>query len=252
MYQVIILDDNKLTADALSRLPLWEEHDCTVAAVRYNGVSGLQAIRDIRPDIILTDIKMPGQDGLEMIRSVQEIVPEAAVIFMSAYDNFTYVQQALRLGAMDYLLKPFTQDELSAAVSKVVATLPPQLSEEEAPIEQLIAPIIQYVWEHLEEHVTAESTAQALYMSISRLDKLIKLYNGTGFRELRISLRMKRAKELLRSIHYRIEEVAQKVGYKNYASFYRAFVREFNMTPMEYRYSLSKDAPNEEADHEGS
>jgi AraC-like DNA-binding protein len=115
-----------------------------------------------------------------------------------------------------------------------------------------IAPIIQYVWEHLEEHVTAESTAQALYMSISRLDKLIKLYNGTGFRELRISLRMKRAKELLRSIHYRIEEVAQKVGYKNYASFYRAFVREFNMTPMEYRYSLSKDAPNEEADHEGS
>lgn len=251
MYQVIILDDNKLTADALSRLPLWEELGCTVAAVCYNGVSGLQAIRENSPDIILTDIKMPGYDGLELIRQVKELVPEAAVIFMSAYDHFTYVQQALRLGALDYLLKPFTQDELAASVSKAVAALPSRLSEDEAPIEQLVAPIIQYVWEHLEEHVTAESTAQALYMSISRLDKLIKLYNGAGFRELRISLRMKRAKELLRSIHYRIEEVAQKVGYKNYASFYRAFVREFNMTPMEYRYSLTKDPTPEEMAHEG-
>lgn len=253
MYRVVIIDDNKLIADALAAFPIWLENGCQVAAVCYDSTNGKRAIETLLPDIIITDIRMPGLDGLDMIDMVRGIVPHMRVIFVSAYDNFEYAQRALRMGAQDYLLKPFSKEAIEQAVLGAVC----YLDEHEKPKEQkargespFLKPIIEYINERIERHVTAEEVARAFFMSTSRLDKLIQKEYGKGFQKLYISLHMNRAKELMLDVRNNIEDIAQKVGYKNYASFYRAFTREFSMSPTEYRDMMQRKQKTEHEDQE--
>lgn len=251
MYRVVIIDDNKLVADTLAAFSIWEENGCRVEAVCYDSTEGKDAIESIVPDIIVTDIRMPGLGGLDLIDRVRGVVPEARVIFVSAYDHFEYAQRALRMGAQDYLLKPFSKETIREAVAGAVCYLDEhgnaQKQEEEQP---LLQPIIDYINERIDRHVTAEEVARVFYMSTSRLDKLIQKSTGGGFQRLHISLRMKRAKELLKDVRNNIEDVAHKTGYKNYASFYRAFTREYTMSPTEYRDMSLRKQKTEHEDQE--
>lgn len=252
LYKVIIIDDNKLIADSLGASPIWPEYGCEVASVCYDSYAGKEAIEALTPDIIMTDIKMPGLTGLDVIELIRPKVPDARVIFISAYDNFQYAQQALRLGAQDYLLKPFSQETLIHAISNSVNVLDAMRKEKQAQRPEpsadrdipadapIVRPIIEYMMERIDQHLTAEEVARAFYMSTSRLDKLIQKYNGKGFQKLHIHLRMNKAKELLMDVRNNIEDIAQKTGYKNYASFYRAFTREFSMSPTEYREMMQR------------
>ena len=256
MYRVVIIDDNKLIADALAAFPIWKDNGCRVEAVCYDSTDGKASIESILPDIIITDIRMPGLSGLDLIDTLKSVVPKARVIFISAYDQFEYAQRALRMGAQDYLLKPFSKETISDAIARAVCYLDEHEKadakdggneEENSP---LLQPIIAYINERIDQHVTAEEVARTFYMSTSRLDKLIQKSTGGGFQRLHISLRMKRAKELMKDVRNNIEDVAQKTGYKNYASFYRAFTREYSMPPTEYRDMMQRKQNVEHEDQE--
>lgn len=253
MYRVVIIDDNKLIADSLANFPIWTENGCRVEQVCYDSTEGKSAIESLRPDIIITDIRMPGLSGLDLIDTVRSAVPKARVIFVSAYDSFEYAQRALRMGAQDYLLKPFSKETIAQAVAGAVCYLDEHARAQEQPEEEeapLLKPIIEYMMERIDRHITAEEVARVFYMSTSRLDKLIQKHTGGGFQRLHISLRMKRAKELLLDVRNNIEDIAQKIGYKNYASFYRAFTREFSMPPTEYRDMMQRKQKTEHEDQE--
>lgn len=252
MYRVVIIDDNKLIADALAAYPIWKENGCRVEAVCYDSTEGKQAIETILPHIIITDIRMPGLNGLDLIDMVRCVVPKARVIFVSAYDNFEYAQRALRMGAQDYLLKPFSKETISTAVAGAVCYLDEHAKNgvQEETGSPLLKPIVAYINERIDQHVTAEEVARTFYMSTSRLDKLIQKHTGGGFQRLHISLRMKHAKELMKDVRNNIEDVAQKTGYKNYASFYRAFTREYFMSPTEYRDMMQRKQMTKHEDQE--
>lgn len=240
MYKVIIIDDNRLTADSLGQLPIWETMGCQIAGIYYDGLTGKNAILKEQPEIILSDIHLPGMSGLEMMQLVKEALPETKVIFMSAYDDFSYIYGAMRLKAEDYLLKPFLPDDLKKVVEGVLQSMkacPASPAEEECGVVKtiFIQPVLDYISEHSGEHITAEDTAAAFYMSVSKLNKLLQQHTGCGFRELLIQARMECAKKLLLDVHYTVENVATLVGYKNYVSFYRAFTREFGISPSEYK-----------------
>lgn len=97
----------------------WASVDCEVVGEASNGEAGLELIARERPDIVVTDIRMPRMDGLEMLRRLREEGCGASVILLTAYSDFTYAQSALKLGAVDYLLKPFHDGELEAAVQRI-------------------------------------------------------------------------------------------------------------------------------------
>lgn len=248
MYKVVIIDDNKLTADSLAKLALWREYGCTVERVCYDSLAGKEAIMMIRPEIIISDIQLPGLNGLDIIDMVKPELPWTKVIFISAFDQFKYAQRALRLGAHDYLLKPFSQSAFSQSVKSAVEQLqkarreledapPAQEAAEESdlPEKKLAKPIFNYIMQRIDQHITAEEVAAAFFMSTSRLDRFLKAHYGKGFRELRIELRMSMAKSLLVDVRYNVEDVGTKIGYKSYISFYRAFTREYGVSPTEYR-----------------
>lgn len=251
MYTAVIIDDNKMTADALSNLEIWKSLGVLIVDVCYDSTSGLNAILEKSPDLIMTDIRMPGMNGLDVVEKIKQTLPEAKVIVISAYDDFSYAQRALRLGALDYLVKPFSQDALMESVRRALAATEGSKKVDKDTNQEptLIAPIIQYMTERIDQHLTAEEVARVFYMSASRLDKLFRKYHGKGFREVRIELSMNKARNLLLDIRYSVEEIALKTGYKNYTSFYRAFTREFGSSPTEYRDQLTlsrKDMGDEE------
>ena len=113
LLKLVIVDDESWTREVIKSLGRWEELEMEVAGEASDGEYGLELIRQRRPDIVLTDVKMPRLSGVEMLRRLREDGSHAQVVFISGYDDFRYAQSALRLGAADYLLKPIKAKELN-------------------------------------------------------------------------------------------------------------------------------------------
>lgn len=118
MIEMIIIDDETIIRESLNRFIDWESIDVHVCDTAANGVAAMASILNHKPDIILTDIRMPGLDGLELIRLLKEQNLSAEVIFISAYTNFEYAQKAIRLGAFDYITKPIDEDAIFNTVNR--------------------------------------------------------------------------------------------------------------------------------------
>ncbi len=103
MKNVMIVDDNCLTAEGIEKNIDWSALDTTVIAVEYNSLSALDILKDTHVDLIISDIEMPDLDGISMSQKALEIQPFIKVILVSAYDKFEYAKRAIRLGVYDYI-----------------------------------------------------------------------------------------------------------------------------------------------------
>lgn len=117
-----IIDDIKSVVDGLTAMN-WEEQGIRVAGVSSNGEEGLELIGNLRPDLVITDIRMPIMDGLSMLRLVLEENRNCKVILISGYADFDYAQQAVQLGAFDFVVKPFSEEDIMAAVLRAKAEI---------------------------------------------------------------------------------------------------------------------------------
>lgn len=118
MYKLLLVDDRVDVVNAISEMGHWEDMNVKVCGTAVNGLDALGIIEDEKPDIVITDVKMPIMDGLELTRQAKELDSEIHIILLSGYDDFRYAQQAVKLGAQEYLLKPADIDELRGAVKR--------------------------------------------------------------------------------------------------------------------------------------
>ena len=107
MLKVLVVEDEELIRKGIVLAVDWAALDCVVVGEASNGEEALDAVERLSPSLIITDLKMPRMDGIEMLRRLREAGNPVYVIILTAYDSFTYAQSALRLGAVDFLLKPF-------------------------------------------------------------------------------------------------------------------------------------------------
>ena len=112
MIKIMVVDDNALVRRAVCETIDWAAMGCEIEGSLTNGIEGLRYAKEHHPDIIITDIKMPGMDGLEMVKALKEEYDTFSSIVITGFDEFQYAQQALRLGAADILLKPIENKEL--------------------------------------------------------------------------------------------------------------------------------------------
>jgi len=117
---VLIVDDEKMVREGIVATLPWEELHLKVVGTAANGRDALSLIRNLKPHIVLTDIRMPFLDGLGLMEAIQQEAPQIKTIILSAYDEFEYARKALKLGAVDYLIKPIQAEELVAVLRRVV------------------------------------------------------------------------------------------------------------------------------------
>ena len=147
MYKVIIADDEVVIRSGLTRLVNWEEMGLSVVATEGDGNSLLESIRKLHPDLVISDIQMPGMTGLEVLAELTEQEKEQTkFIFFSGFERFAYAREALALGSVDYLLKPVSPTELKAAIQKATNLLEKQtatvvLQKDEDRLEDLFVSI---------------------------------------------------------------------------------------------------------------
>ena len=130
MYKLIIADDEVLVREAIKNQMNWTELGFECAGVYEDGEDALEAMKREPADVVLTDIGMPFMDGLQLTRELGAKFPEAKVIILTGYDDFDYAQQAIKLQAVDYILKPVTSSELGKILLKLREELDAKRSKE--------------------------------------------------------------------------------------------------------------------------
>ncbi|GGI46405.1 DNA-binding response regulator [Paenibacillus marchantiophytorum] len=123
MHKVLIVDDERAIRLGLVNFVAWASADCEVVGEAINGLEAIEKIQELAPEIIVTDVKMPGMNGIELAKYIHEKVLPIKVIILTGYTDFSYAQAALKYNVVDFVLKPTEPVQLIAAVTKAKAQL---------------------------------------------------------------------------------------------------------------------------------
>lgn len=249
MLKVLVVEDEEMIRKGIVLAVDWAALDCVVVGEAANGLQALEAVERYAPSLIITDLKMPVMDGLEMLRQLRERGNNAFVIILTAYDSFAYAQTALRLGAVDFLLKPFHDGELEQAVTRLKqrmdragqggekgpAPLPlPELKKGDK--SKYVLEAMAYIGEHYHEpNIGVGAIAQHLGISEGHLSHTFKKETDYTLLNYLTRYRIHRAMELLRDCRLKVYEVAEQVGYRDIAYFSATFKKLVGMSPSEYQ-----------------
>ena len=120
MYRVVICDDDEIIAEGIASFVPWKKLGMELSGICFNGGDAQKLIDDFHPDILISDVCMPGTSGLELAKYGKKYNQDLEVIIISGYDDFKYVQGAIRLEAVDYLLKPIDEEDLICSLKKCI------------------------------------------------------------------------------------------------------------------------------------
>lgn len=261
MYKIVIADDERLIREGLFSLD-WKRYGMEVVGVAKNGVETQEIIDSQIFDVLLTDIKMPGMNGLELAELLRANNPAAKTILLSGYGEFAYAQQAISLGVHGYILKPSTPEEILSEVKQACETIE-QEKEKNRSIQEMkeklgdyeevigvkkaveksaeeekttdIQDILRYIYSHYDENLTLSALAAQFYFSSVYMSGYIKRYTGHTFLEVLTSVRMYHAAKLLKETKWKNREIGMRVGIPDERYFGQVFKKTYGITPYEYR-----------------
>lgn len=131
MYKLILVDDEEDVREGVSQEIDWHAHGFEVLAKAENGKEALDLVERLRPDVVVTDIRMPFMDGLQLAEAVRRQFPATRIIILTGFDEFEYAQKAVKLHIDEYVLKPFSAVELIDALGKVKARMDEEAAHRE-------------------------------------------------------------------------------------------------------------------------
>jgi len=249
----MIVDDETIFRKGLRKMIASLGREWQVIGEAQNGVEALKRMEQACPDLLITDIRMPLMDGIQLQRVVKNRFPHTACIVLSGHDEFAYARESLKAGARDYLLKPIERQELHAALEQVKQERlaanrdnGPSAGREQkepdtqkpmgtSPVEQAI----RYVREHFANEMTLGAVADLVHLNPSYFSTLFKQKTGTSFIEFLLDTRIEAAKKLLLESDRKIQEIADSTGFSNIRHFNRVFKMETGLTPKEYRRAFA-------------
>ena len=123
MYRMAVIDDEYIVVEGIKAILDRQKFDVEIVGAAYDGISGLEMLRDTKPDIVISDIRIPGLDGLSLVEEAREFLPDSQFIMVSGYTEFEYARRALTLGVRAYIDKPITIEKISAALHDAIEQL---------------------------------------------------------------------------------------------------------------------------------
>ncbi|MBV7505414.1 response regulator [Bacillus sp. sid0103] len=241
---ILLVDDERWVRTALKwtlnrlNLPLQVVHESE------NGLEALDWIKQNDVDLVLTDIRMPIMDGLSFVKELSQLKKEQDVIVISVHDEFQFVQQALRTGVTDYLLKPVEENELKVCLEKWLDNESKEKSKVNTPCmgdetfpSSTIEKVLQYIEKTPLDQITLKDAAENVHMNPSYLSQLFKQQLNKKFVDYITDLRIEESKRLLLLTTLRMSEIAERVGYSDLAYFSNNFKRIMGCSPSAFRKS---------------
>lgn len=251
MYKVMLVDDEPIIVEGLSRSIPWEKWDCKVVATANDGVEGKELIEQYKPNIIFMDICMPEMTGLELIAAIKSEYADLEVCILTGFRDFEYAQQAIRLGVTRFLLKPSNMDELEEAISVMCENLKKKgITGEEKEDEGeesegehtsssfIVKNALSYIEENYNQKLTLCDVAEKTYVSQWHLSKLLNRHTGQSFSDILNHTRIEHAKKLLKDPSLRIGDISDAVGFLDLAHFSRVFKKQEGVSANEYRNKI--------------
>ena len=243
MLKVLVVEDEEMIRKGIVLAVDWAALDCVVVGEAANGAEALEAVDRLNPSLIITDLKMPQMDGLEMLRRLRERGNNVYVIILTAYDSFTYAQSALRLGAVDFLLKPFHDGDLEQAVTALRKRIGGEERADSAlpglkrgDKSKYVLEAMDYIGAHYQDpNISISAIAQDLGISEGHLSHTFKKETDYTLLNYLTRYRVHKAMELLRDCRVKVYEVAERVGYRDITHFSATFKKLAGMTPSEYQ-----------------
>lgn len=251
MYKVIVVEDEPITRRGIVLTVNWASLNCVLAGEAANGEEGAALITRLSPDLVVTDVKMPRMDGVEMIAHLRKQGCKAKFIILTAHSDFKYAQSALRMGVSDYLLKPLKDGDLEEAITKIVGyeqhrgqaaedSAAPDASILHFNLERhgkskYVEEAIQYIRSHHQEDITISTVANYMEISEGYLSRMFKKETDYTFTNYLTFYRIRLAMNLLKDCRVKVYEVADRVGYSDTAYFSAQFKKIVGVSPSEYQ-----------------
>ena len=129
LYKILIVDDEEEIRLGVIKKINWESYGFKVVGDAVNGVEAWEKANNLKPDIVMTDIRMPFMDGLELGEKIQEIMPSTKIIIFSGCDDFEYAQKAIRINVSEYVLKPINSENLIEILKRLKCKLDEEYDE---------------------------------------------------------------------------------------------------------------------------
>ena len=237
MKKLVIVDDEELIRQKLESLLDYSVLGLRLVAQAQDGSEGERLILAHQPDIVITDVVMPGKNGLEMMAGLQGKT-QAKFIILSGYQDFDYVREALRLGAADYVLKPVQAPELKRTLERVLE-VQPQEEDDNRRYGEIVARVLSLVAEELPDpELSLKSLcSNFLFMNETYVSRLFQKRTGQKFSSYVTACRIQAAKTLLAAQpELSIGEVAERVGFGGDAKYFiEVFRKAVGVTPGKFR-----------------
>lgn len=253
-YRILIADDEPIERAVIGKAIRNYFDDEVEVFEAVNGREAIEIFRRENCQIAVLDISMPGIDGLEAAEEIRKGDESCSIIFLTAYDEFDYAKRAIKVRALDYLLKPSTREELIMVLEEAIhlaaqdtaeRRLPHSLQENkeddkpEPMKNQLFTEYIRgYIETHYMDDISLQDVAAQLHYSDAYFCRFFKQNFDKNFIMYLSELRVEKAKELLEDMTINVKDISNKVGFRDSSYFTKVFKRITGVTPSEYRYGL--------------
>lgn len=277
MYRVLLVDDEQIERMALAKKIDRYYGDKVYIYHAVNGREAVAMCGEQKNDIVIMDISMPEMNGVMAAKYIRKMDDECSIIFLSAYDDFEYARNAIKVRALDYLLKPCDMNDLLAVMDTALQKLDKEnvfngnsISGKEQNKETEICgsnannvrenrpkrtdnvrnsdeqTTIKYLKEYVENNyiydISMQEAAEEMGYSDAYFSKLFKQYFNQNFTAYLTEYRIKKAKELLSNTNHSIKDISRMVGYTDSNYFAKIFKRLVGEIPSKYRENLTENA----------
>lgn len=252
MYRILVADDEPIERAVISKMieRLFPEQLEVILAV--NGREAVKLYEEKGCNIALLDIEMPGINGLDAAESISKMDENGVIIFLTAFDEFNYAKRAFAVRALEYLLKPTSEEEIFATLEEAICIVEKNQTleklnrtkeltykeSENVKLNAVAENILEYIKKHYQGEISLQDVAGSLNYSDAYFCKLFKQCFGKSFLVFLTEYRVEEAKKLLGDISINIKDVSAKVGYQDSSYFTRVFKRMEGVTPTEYRLRI--------------
>ena len=254
--KAVIIDDEYIVLKGLRHTIQWEKYDIEIVGEATDGNDGLRIIKETMPDIVLTDIRMPGIDGITLLENAKKFIPDAYFVIFSGFRDFEYAKKAVSLGVVEYIEKPVTVSKMEEALKKIYEQhisraeymrIKKRVEEiglviqEDAGREsvsdaagRMITIAKKYLEKNFNEDISLEKLAKIARMNPTYFSMRFKKEVGLNYIKYLNTLRLEKAKALLHQ-GYKVNEVARDVGYTSTRYFSHIFKSTYGFTPEQYK-----------------